>query len=72
MAAALNGMSWEGLTGTVFPQKPELVVRGMGYLGKSLQAEGIVSVNSYPDQENQANDGFANFSSNFQGYSRNQ
>ena len=48
------------------------VVRGMGYLGKSLQAEGIVSVNSYPDQENQANDGFANFSSNFQGYSRNQ
>lgn len=73
MAAALNGMYWGGLIDdTVFQQKPELVLKGMGYLGKSFQWEGIASINSYPAKEIQADDGRASLSSNFQGYSRNQ
>lgn len=47
MADTLNRMYQEGLIDKVLKQKPETVVRSVGYLGKSFQAEGIASVNGH-------------------------
>lgn len=47
MAATLNRTNWEGTIDKVFKQKPELLVKGVGYLGKSFQAAGIASVNGH-------------------------
>lgn len=47
MAGTLSRMYWEGLISKESRKLLEMVVKGVGYLGKSIKAEGIASVNGH-------------------------
>lgn len=47
MVGILSRMYWEGFISKESRKLMEMVVKGVGYFGKSIKVEGIVSVNGY-------------------------